>query len=226
MKKIYMFALIMAVASGVAVYLFAESLKIRSSENIEDMADVVVALVNIPSDTIITSDMVGSVTLPSQAIHPQAQTSLSNVIGKINQYPIVANEQILSFRIQEKSQDNKRLSYSLEPGYRAITIGVDNITGVAGYISQGDHVDLIINTTVDETNISKYQVENLLVMRIGANSVSPDQPLQYGSITLAATPEQILKINHGINNGRMTFVLRPITDDEILDPEEYYEGDQ
>ena len=145
------------------------------------------------------------------------------MIGKINLYPIGPQEQILSSRIQEKSEDNKRLSYSIEPGYRAITVSVDSVSGVAGFVVPGDHIDLIVNTTVDEMNVSRYQVENLLVLRLGNNVPVEEQGAMYQTMTLAATPEQILKINHGINNGRVTYVLRSVVDRDEENIEPYQE---
>ena len=223
MKKIYLLALIVAIIAGLSTYYFASSIQKQAQVSAEDKQFVVVAAVSIAADTIITADMVQSIELPSQAIHANAVKSLTDAIGKINQYPVASQEQILSSRLQEKSEDNKRLSYSIEPGYRAITLSVDSVSGVAGFIIPGDHIDLIINTTVDEINESRYQVENLLVLRLGNNVPAEEQGAMYQTMTVAATPEQILKINHGINNGRVTYVLRSVVDRDEEQVEPYRE---
>jgi pilus assembly protein CpaB len=223
LKKIYLMAFIVAIIAGLTTYYFAASIQRQAQKSTDNKQYVVVAAVSIPADTIITAEMVQSIELPSEAIHANAVKSLTDAIGKINQYPVAPQEQILSSRIQEKSKDNKRLSYSLEPGYRAITLSVDSVSGVAGFIVPGDYIDLIVNTTVDEINVSRYQVENLLVLRLGNNVTAEGQGAVYQSMTIAATPEQILKINHGINNGRVTYVLRSVEDRVEDNIEPYHE---
>ena len=219
MKKIYLLALIMAIIAGLSVYLFAMSLQDQAQRQDEDTEYVVVAAAAIAADTLITSDMLTVSEMPVQAIHAQAIRSLTDAVGKINQYPLAVGEQLLLHRVKEKTEHSDRLSYALEPGYRAITLSVDLVTGVSGYIAQGDHVDLIVNITVENSNVSRFQVENLLVLRLGEKKPAGEQGGLYGTITLAATPEQVLLINHGMNNGRISLVLRAITDRDIDAPD-------
>lgn len=224
MKKIYLLAFISALIAGLAVYLFASSLQEKEDNETQDETiQIVVAAVPIPADTVITAEMIQFQSMDVKYVHPQSVKSLTDVIGRINQYPVVVGEPILSHRIKEITQENDRLSYALEPGFRAITLSVDLISGVSGFISEGDHVDLIINTTVDNKNVSRYQVENLLVLRLGERKPPGESSLLYGTITLAVTPEQVLKINHGMNNGRLSLALRPVSDTEITGCDPYFE---
>ena len=222
MKKIYLLALIMAVIAGISVYMFAMSLQQDMKENDIPKTFVVVAAVDIPADTQITSEMVAAAELPLEAVHGQAVRSLADAVGKISQYPIAAQEQVLSNRLKDQGAENNKLSYVLESGYRAITLSVDNVTGVSGYISRGDRVDLVTNSTYMLVNESRVVVENLLVLRLGINQAAGTEgSAAYTTITLAATPDQVLQINQAMNSSRIAFVLRSVLDKENDNPEPF-----
>ena len=222
MKKIYLLALIMAVIAGISVYLFAMSLQKDVNENSIPKTYVVVAAVAIPADTQITAEMVTTAELPVEAVHGQAVRSLADAVGKISQYPLAVDEQVLSTRLKDQGADNNKLSYVLESGYRAITLSVDNVSGISGYISRGDHVDLVANSTYMLVNESRVIVENLLVLRLGVNQAAgAEGAAAYTTITLAATPEQVLQINQAMSSSRITFALRSVLDKKNDNPEPY-----
>ncbi len=213
MKKIYLFAFIMAVIVALAVYLFTKQLQENSLRDDRPKQQIVVAAVEIPADTLIQSEMVTLLEVPAETVHPQSIRSLTDVVGKINQYPIAPQEALLSSRLKDRTEEADKLSYALPSGHRAITLNVDSTTGVAGYLTQGDRVDLVVNTIIDGSSTSRFQAENLMVIRLGDKRVDQNQ-VAYQNVTLAATPEQILMINHAMHNGRITLVLRPVTDKE------------
>lgn len=213
MKKIYLFAFIMAVIVALAVYLFTKQLQANSLRDDRPKQQIVVAAVEIPADSLIQSEMVTLLEVPAETVHPQSIRSLTDAVGKINQYPIAPQEALLSSRLKDRTEEADKLSYALPSGHRAITLNVDSTTGVAGYLTQGDRVDLVVNTIIDGSSTSRFQAENLIVIRLGDKRVDQNQ-VAYQNVTLAATPEQILMINHAMHNGRITLVLRPVTDKE------------
>ena len=219
-----MLALIMAIVVGLAVYMFAMSVR-NDMQTVEALKkSVVVAVVEIPADTLISADMVVTVDLPEEAVHPQAIGNIADAIGKISQYPFVPQEQILSSRLKVRSETSNRLSYALDSGYRAITLSVDNVSGVSGHLTKGDHVDLIVTAEFDGAKASKYQLENLLILRLGMNSAAPTENAAYATVTLAATTEQILNIHYAMNNDRITLVLRPVADQDEANLPPYTEA--
>lgn len=212
----------MAGIVALSVYAFASQLRENSQQDDRPRQVVVVAAVDIPADTLILAEMVTTAEVPSEAVHPQAVRSLTDAIGKISQYPIAPQEAVLTSRLKDRSSEADKLSYALPSGFRAITVSVDSTTGVAGYLTQGDRVDLVVSKVIDNISISRFQAEDLLVIRLGDKRSDQSQTI-YQNVTLAATPEQILQINHAIHNGRISFVLRPITDKGPNNVEAYSE---
>ncbi|MEA4890541.1 MAG: Flp pilus assembly protein CpaB [Clostridiaceae bacterium] len=230
MKKVYLLSIIMALLVGIAVYLFASSLQQQAQAQAVVQGKVVVAVADIPANTLITAEMVALVDLPKQSINPLAATTLNTVVGMINKYPLAKQEQILTPRLNKKGDSGEgELAYVLEEGQRAISMGVDDVAGVSGYITKGDYVDVVSNIILpgedgsQGTPVSTILVENLLVLETGMKQLgSTDSSAStYKTITLSATPEQILKLNYAASNGTIRFVLRPVLDHEIIAPDDY-----
>lgn len=229
MKKVYLISVIMALVVGIAVYAFATSLEQKAKPvNIETQS-IVVAAANIPANTLVTEGMVTMKSLPVQAVHPNTVTDLSKALGQITKYPLVAGEQVLLSRLGEQGEGAETLSFKLEEGYRALTVAVDEVTGVAGYIESGDYVDLIATLIYPKNEgevsyaVSTMLAENILVLKTGIKTMSSTDSsgALYTSVTLSVTPEDALKINYAASNGRLRLVLRPVLDETIVQPEDF-----
>lgn len=223
MKKIYILAFIMAIVVGLTVYYFADSMQKAALEQAAiPEGNVVIANRFIPANTEITADMLMLADWPMEAINQLSARKLDEVVGAITQLPVEMNEQILTTRIEKRGEEGRgRLSYVLEPGFRAITLPVNEISGVAGNISRGDYVDLVVtmlNAEYEEKNpVSFYIVENVQVLAVGKKVVANTEnnaASEYASVTLAVTPDQAIKINYADRSG-IRLVLRPVLDDQI-----------
>jgi len=228
LKKIYLFAICMAIIVGIAVYFFASSLEQNINSESNDLGQVVVAVSDIPANTLITEDMVELAELPSQSINYRAVTSLDQVLGKITKYPLLTQEQVLSPDLLEKGTENGSLSYTLDDGKRAISVSVDDVSGVSGYIAQGDFVDVAATVILyDETGksytASTLIAENIPVLKTGVKQLSSTDSISesYTTVTLCATPEQALKINYAATNGSLCLILRPVLDNKVVNPPNY-----
>lgn len=224
MKKVYLISAILALIVGISVYFFANSLQQKAQAPAAlPMRSVVAAAVDIPANTQITEDMVLMQSVPAESAHAYSVSDLSQVVGMITKGELVAGEQVLSLRIVQKGQDEGSLSNRLEDGKRAVSVGVDDVSGVSGHIKKGDYVDLVV-TLVDSTGkaTSTALVENLLVLETGVKqSSSNTEQSGYSAVTLSATPEDAVKINYAATNGNIRLLLRPVLDNKIEKPADY-----
>ncbi len=122
-------------------------------------------------------------------------------------------------RLAEKGNEGGALSYALEEGYRAISVAVNDVTGVSGYINRGDRVDVVAtlvayDATKKNQPVSTLIAQNLLVLETGTKWKKPTDSASdgYATVTLAATPQEALKINYAATNGKLGLVLRPVLD--------------
>ena len=136
--------------------------------------------------------------------------------------PIDANEPVL---LAELSGPNGRatLSNLLTPGMRAVTIKIDEIAGVGGFIMPGDRVDVVL--TRDAGNIEEVKgnaqgasgskiatevvIEAAKVLSVGqAADERATTPKVADSVTLEVTPEGAQKVTLARNIGKLSLSLR------------------
>jgi len=115
--------------------------------------------------------------------------------------------------------DRGFLAAVLQPGTRAITVAVDSVTGSAGLIWPGDHVDLILTQTLAndlapagrrvaaETALSDVRVIAIDQQIVeGADATS--RATQARTITLEVSPEQAERVSVAVRLGRLSLVVR------------------
>ncbi len=228
MKKVYVIGVLLAVLAGFAVYLFASELQASSAPVAIQTAPVVVSTVDIPAETLITADMVALKDLPEETVHADAALKLENVVGSIAVEPIVSGEQVLTERLAVQGEGANTLSYELEKGHRAISVAVDEVTGISGFINAGDHVDVVATIIYPKPEgeqtfaISTMLVENVLVVKTGLVTVDKEDTKDiYQTVTLSVIPDDALKINYAASNGSIRLILRPVLDDKLVKSKDF-----
>ena len=200
MKKIYLIAVVIALAAGLATYFFANELKTSKIVTGVDEATVLVAVEDIDKNTILTAEMFQIVKLPITAVSNATVNNILDIIGCMTVDKIYAGEQLLSRKIVRINKDNLqsgRLSYELENGMYAYSIYVKEENAVAHFLRQDDR----INVYNDASPSVEPVLENVRVIRISDYTSNTPQdenvtvPLtSYSIITLELTKEQIPKL--------------------------------
>jgi pilus assembly protein CpaB len=222
MKKIYIFAIAAAVITAVLLYIYLSSLRQMAEVQYEE---VVVANANIPAYTVITADMLDTTEMPLESAHPLAIKNKADAIGKVCDGTVLAGEVLLSGSLKSIGESNDNLAYLVEDGMRAVSVLVDDVTGVAGYIHNNDHVDVLVTIDVRDSQngnsaktITTLVAENIQVLAAGAtiaDTLTEDgaTSIEYTTVTLLADPETARRIVFAAQEGRVTLILRSVTDE-------------
>jgi pilus assembly protein CpaB len=141
------------------------------------------------------------------------------LVGALVRHPIEADQPIAPDAVLRPG-DYGFLAAVLTPGMRASTIAIDAVSGSAGLIWPGDHVDVILTQLLEAPNLPpghKVSAETLLsdvrVIAIdqqltqGATSAAAGQSVR--TATLEVTPEQAEKIAVATRLGLLSLDLRP-----------------
>jgi pilus assembly protein CpaB len=125
---------------------------------------------------------------------------------------IAPNEPILRDKVTAPGQ-LATLSTALEPGKRAVTVRVDDVRGVAGFIQPGDRVDVVLIRTGTETKTNESYSDVILqsakVLAIDQITAErTDKPTIAKAVTLEVGEEDAQKILLASDIGRLTLVLR------------------
>ena len=214
-------ALVLSFVTAVLVYNFLNQ-SVQKPAVVEG-EPVVTARVDIPAKTRITAAMVQESRIPAEYIQPGAVRELPIVIGMVTSETIVGGEQVLQRRL---FTDGKQVGFTgvIPAGKRALTVGVSDITGVAGLLKAGDMVDAIVtfDQQVVGDNVSQILLQNILVLAVNKDSeAAPDQRdlkkdaakdagvVKATTVTLAVAPEEAAKIALAEEKGKLRFALRP-----------------
>lgn len=216
MKKVYLIAVIMALVTGFAVYIFATNLQKSTSAENTPTTPVVVALSNISENTVLTEEMLEVKQLPTVSVTPGTARTIDEIVGMIAKYPMVAGEQIPIKQLRKPgSDDGTDLSYQLGENERAFTISVDEVSGVSGFIRAGDSVDIITTVANNANPVTEYLLQDVLVLKVSnkAANASGSPITSYSTVTLCVSPENALKLGEAVNLGQsIRLILRPITE--------------
>src|SRR5712691_11085560 len=212
--------LILALAGAVVCGLLGVMLVTRYLSSVQaftkDLGNVVVAKTEIPLGEKITADQLGLAPIPNGSLPEGAFRKMDEVVGRVAITPIGVRETITNMKLAP-SGVGAGLSAVIPEGYRAMTVKVDDVVGVSGFIMPGSFVDVVaIITPLSPAGaangpISKTVLQNIKVLASGAKIDSPDNqrvPSDAKAVTLQVTPEQAEKLVLAANEGKLQLIMR------------------
>jgi len=180
---------------------------------------VVVAAADLDIGAEIGRDDVRIIEWPATAVPADAIGSADEVIGRGLIVPVVQNEPILPAKLASK-EAGAGLPPAIPQGLRAVSVRVNEVIGVAGYVLPGTHVDVV--ATVSPTNqqidmTSKVILTNVLVLAAGTKierTTDKDKPMPVSVVTLLVNPEEAERLTLAASEGKIQLALRNPLDRE------------
>ena len=217
--------LIIALTGAVICGLVGVMLITRYLSNVQaftkDLGNVVVAKAEIPLGEKITAEQLTLTSIPNGSAPEGVFRKMDDVVGRVAITPIGVRETITNMKLAPEGT-GAGLSAVIPEGYRAMTVKVDDVVGVSGFIMPGSFVDVVAIITPSAQSgangpISKIVLQNIKVLASGAKIDSPEnqrQPSEVKAVTLQVTPEQAEKLVLASNGGRLQLVMRNYSDQE------------
>src|SRR6266540_889882 len=218
--------LIIALTGAVICGLVGVMLITRYLSNVQaftkDLGNVVVAKAEIPLGEKITAEQLTLTSIPNGSAPEGVFRKMDDVVGRVAITPIGVRETITNMKLAPEGT-GAGLSAVIPEGYRAMTVKVDDVVGVSGFIMPGSFVDVVaIINPVGQTGaangpISKIVLQNIKVLASGTKIDSPEnqrQPSDVKAVTLQVTPEQAEKLVLASNGSRLQLVMRNYSDQE------------
>jgi pilus assembly protein CpaB len=185
-----------------------------------------VAMVDISEGTTITTDMIGSRAFPEQFITASVirPDQTSNILSQKVVVPLQKGDPLLWTQF-ENNKASERLSTKVQKKARAITIAVDQINGVGGWVRPNDHIDLIGTFKDPNTGeqVAVTLLQNVTVMATGKltgntnlNLIAENQR-DYKHVSLLVIPEEAEFLVLAQELGRLTLSLRNEEDLDTLE---------
>src|SRR5882762_9827721 len=180
----------------------------------KDLKSVAVAKVAIPVGTKIIPEQVTVVQFPKESTPDGTFDNAEKLTGRVAIANIAPREPITESRLAPEGTAGG-LSAVIPEGYRAMTVKVDDVVGISGFIMPGTLVDVVVvidpgdKSTQDP--ISKIVLQNIKVLANGQNIDKPENQRDANSVkavTLLVTPEQAEKLALATSEGKLQLVMR------------------
>ncbi len=219
-NKRLIIALLAAITFGL---IAAVSVKqyLLSAQAFNRTSDVVVAKVDIPVGSRIIPEQLTIAQFPADVTPIGAIAKIDeNLIGRVAIIAISPKDPVTEGKLAPIGSLGG-LSSVIPEGYRAMTVKVDDVVGVSGFIMPGTLVDVVVviqppKGTANEEMISKIVLQNIKVLASGQNIDKPknDREVERSvkAVTLQLTPEQAEKLALASSEGKLQLVMRNSVD--------------
>lgn len=219
------------VLAGAAVFLArtwieqqARPVVVQQAPVADNSVTVVVAKDRMSFGSPVRREQLRLVKWPGDAVPEGAFTSIEALIGgeeeRVVLRSIEANEPVLQSKVSGFG-GKASLAAILSPEMRAVTIRVNDVAGVAGFILPGDRVDVLL--TRDRTggaggNVANNLITDVLLQNVKVLGIDQDanedkeKPTVAKAVTLEVSPQQAQKLALAAQLGSLTLMLRNFAD--------------
>src|SRR6202040_3205613 len=139
--------------------------------------------------------------------------------------PVAENEPIMEAKLASQ-QSGAGLPATIPEGMRALSVAVNEVVGVAGFVIPGTMVDVLVTGNVagsgrgSSENITRTILENVKVLAAG-QKIEQDRegkPQTVPVITLLVSPEDAGKLAMASTEGKIQLALRNTVDTKATNP--------
>lgn len=176
---------------------------------------VVVAAMEIPFGTKVEARHLHVITLPKGTPVGDHYGKPDEVVGLIAMQKVISGEILLKERFADHTSGNT-LAAVVKPDMRAVTVRVDDVVGVAGFLLPGNHVDVVAARMHNDTQRAEAEtvLRNLNVLAVDQTaSQDKDQPVVVHAVTLEVSPKQAEVLVKAREEGKIQLTLRNPLDD-------------
>jgi pilus assembly protein CpaB len=217
---VLMFAFVVAAAGGLITYRSLIGHTQAAKSVAAPTVQIVVAAKDLEMGVVLKE---GDIQLGdwSGQVPIGATNKVQDLIGRGVNTPIYAKEPIIDSRLAQKGAGGG-LAAMIPHGMRAFAVSVNEIVGVAGFVTAGSHVDLLISGNAPGQNaafgtLSKTLIQNLEVLSAG-NDIKKDpegKPLPVQVVNVLVTPEQAEVLSLASSQTSIRMTLRNPLDHDI-----------
>jgi pilus assembly protein CpaB len=212
----------LAVALLASTYVYRQLQRVQTSARAERQVHIVVAATPVKLGQPLTPD---DLTLEDWPEGKQPQGSFSRTedcMGRAVIVPLVAGEVVLDQELAKRDV-GAGLSVAIPSGMRAVSVGVDNVVAVAGFVTPGTIVDVLVTGTGPGGPLTRTILEHVRVLAVGQELQTENgKPQTAPVVTLLVNPEDALKLTLASSEGRIHLALRNTIDLADANPPPVY----
>ena len=206
------FMIAAVVAGTVATFAIHRYVSLKTMVPVAVTRQALIASQDISPGTALSGDAVKAVTWPPEVVPPNCASAMREIEGRVVKVPIPQGNPIL-FSMLAPEGTSAGLSGIVADGKRALTVKVDEVAGVAGFIHPGDRMDVLVDLPLKEQSehFSKTILHDISVLTTGQiwqSKGDDNKPVLVNTVTLELTPHESEVLNLASNQGTIRLALR------------------
>jgi pilus assembly protein CpaB len=208
----------LSLAMGVAAAWMANNWVRQANATTEEpMATVVAAEIAVPFGTKVTERHLKTMTMPAQYVPSGSFSTIEEVLDRVTVQPIVAGEILMRERFSEHD-DGSTLAALVSEKMRAVTVRVDDVIGVAGFLLPGNRVDVLAaRRESGQRAVAETILRDVKVLAVDQTAATEkNEPVIVRAVTLEVNPQQAEVLVKAKEEGSIQLTLRNPLDDEVL----------
>jgi pilus assembly protein CpaB len=204
-------AVVVAALASFGVYRAIQAMPVRQVE-VRSLYQVVAAM-DMPMGTMITKDHVKLVAWPASSPVSKGFTTIESVVNRGLIDRVAANEPLTETKLASL-EAGAGLPPSITEGMRAVSVKVNEVVGVAGFVVPGTHVDVMVTLKRSEAkdSMTRVVVSDVQVLTAGTRfdqaKARDVQPIPTSVVTLLVTPSDAERIALAASEGEVMLTLR------------------
>jgi len=174
---------------------------------------VVVAAADLDVGAELSREDIRVIDWPANAVPANAFTNPADVVGRGLVMPMIQNEPLLPMKLAGKDS-GAGLPVVIPEGKRAVSVRVNDVIGVAGYVLPGTHVDVLATATPTNSDVdttTKVVLTNVQVLAAGTKMEQDSEqgkPMAVNVVTLLVSPDEAERLTLGATQGKIQLALR------------------
>jgi len=217
--SLFLVAAFFAIGAAFAANNWVLARSTISQELLERETQVVVATIEIPYGQKIEEHHVNLVTMPKAVVPGNTYSSTEEIVGRVANTAHLAGEILRSERFVEHLEGST-LAAMISKNKRAITVRVDDVVGVGGFLLPGNRVDVLATKKSKKKSksiITDTILKNIKVLAVDQTaSTEKNEPVIVRAVTLEMTPAQAETLVKARDEGRIQLALRNPLDTEEM----------
>jgi pilus assembly protein CpaB len=204
-------AVVVAAVASLGVYRAIQQMPVRQVE-VRSLYQVVAAT-DMPMGTLVTKDQVKLVAWPASSPVSKGFTTIDSVINRGLIDSVSTNEPLTETKLAS-IEAGAGLPPSITEGMRAVSVKVNEVIGVAGFVVPGTHVDVMVTLHRAESkdSMTRVVVSDVQVLTAGTRydqqKARDGQPIPTTVVTLLVTPSDAERIALAASEGEVMLTLR------------------
>ncbi|MBJ6725732.1 Flp pilus assembly protein CpaB [Geomesophilobacter sediminis] len=206
------------ILGGAATWQVRDYLKKHSSGAFSGVS-IVTAAADVPVGARLEPGSVKLATWPKEALPSGYCTDPKRLLGRVAVRQIAPGDVITETKLMPlKGAGTGIMTYMVPEGHRAVTVSVNEVAGVAGFITPNSRVDVVLTTPRPgkpdkEDQLSKIILQNIPVLACGQVTEQKDgKPTVVPTVTLDLVPDEAERLIVGAKKGSLQLLLRNMVD--------------